>query len=222
MGYRLLRSSEGRKIRTVAMENQQNEVINNITAIKNSLKTDRYVFRWFTNLILRPRIRERLKCIDNVDELYKNLRANLFKQRISFIFLLLLALFFIAADQFMYVIIGLLFLSLYILYRRRTNDFIVQISSILLSEDFAKKDKRIISLYQITEFYGSKYKVPSLIDVLNALDNIGMVALFTGAILIRIISPVKIPALNRFLLIGAMFAAAYFIANLPFFYNRLK
>lgn len=204
------------------MDNETKEELNTITAIKNSLEKDGYVFRWFANLVLVHQVKERLKNVDGMFDLYRKLKRHFLGKKLSFLFFLLFCLFFTATGQFIYIITGLLTLYLYILHRRKARKIIIQISSALLSDDFKNESIPVGSLYQLTEYYSLRYGVSSLVGVLDALDNISLIILFCGVFLIRIISPVEIPTIYRFLLIALMFAVAYFLVNLSFFYKKLK
>jgi len=101
----------------------------------------------------------------------------------------------------------------------QNKNCVVRISKYLLEQDFDPAVLPCTTLYQIGEYYGRAYSIPSLVDVICAFDRIAKIIFFTFLLLNYIYQTKTIFFLCLF--VGTCCFISFLI-KMNYFYKNLK
>ena len=169
----------------------QQENINSIETMVNSIRTDPSVYRWFSFLIVQPAIRSKFTLDQSIAALYTELKDIVARQRMLYALLLvslLIICFFKLHLFFLFFSVVIFLVPCIKLYQRRKRS-IEQISARIILEDFKDSMLQNMTLYQITERYSQDYNIPSLVDVIYHSDKILRYTFFSILIFMGFILP---------------------------------
>ena len=186
-----------------------------IETLGNSIRSDWQIQRWFLCLIFSPKVRQLLETTEQARKHYALLQNCFFYSHCLYIVLLLASVLLIVTGQYLWLIfIVLSLIGLNGLFRLGRNAVVV-LSLNLVNEDKPPQGLESSTLYQLGEYYGDKYKVPSLIDVIFAQDSLQRKAVLLTIILAFLY---KIPVILFSLFLAWV---VIFVINWPFIYKKL-
>ena len=195
------------------------KAVTSCEAIVDSIKTDQYVSRWFSHLIIQPAVQEQLKSQGDVLKLYQSLARSVAWQAIVYALLIVcVVVFWLTKD--MLSIVPFILLSAASLKNIATRKNIVsQISLKVLAQDFPPQELGAMTLFHLGEVYSRKYKIPSLVDTIYSLDKILRRTVIWVFVLTCFIYPLAYT--ETFFWVIAGYFTVRLIVNLAFFYKRL-
>ncbi len=203
------------------------KIVTSLEAILNSIQTDPQVFRWFSFLIVQPKLKSELSQMENVKKMYGEFENTMAMQRGLVVILCLMLLCLISLRHYLFLLPGLSSLFLWVLLQNRQKRKTKEIVRYLLSRDFKESELSQKTLFQICEIYSQKYHIPSLVDTIYSLDTISRLTIIGALILIRFIFPtlLNLPPLNMLQSIIFIAGSYYLILcllNTNFVFKYLK
>ncbi|OGX27620.1 MAG: hypothetical protein A2787_09510 [Omnitrophica WOR_2 bacterium RIFCSPHIGHO2_01_FULL_48_9] len=196
------------------------KITTSIEAIAHSIKIDHYVYHWFSQLIVHPRIKEKLKTSPDLLSVYKYLKLITLSELLLYLAFFILVILFFSLRQWPLVIflaavnLGLLFLSL------KEKTAIARLGIGVLTQDYSAEQIAQMTLFQICEIYSRQLNIPSLVDTVFALDDTLKKILIWTYILTVFIYP-----LNSWQVLGSLVLSYWlmrWILNLGYFYYRIR
>jgi len=202
----------------------QNIPVSSIQAITSSIQCDFQVYRWFDSLVTLPAVKNLLISKSAAKQPYIDLKKTTFFQNfLTGILLGVFIIFFLTHNPLILVLTAPVIYYCFKIHKR-ARALVSQISSLLFAQDFEDSKLRQNTLYQLMEFYGNTYRVPSFIDVISRLDDICrkvlLLLLLADFIIYAFIY--QFPLWINVLFIMALYYSIYALLNSTFFYRHIK
>ncbi len=143
----------------------------NLEAIINSIKYDQQVQQWFTRFLLSLNNSESYAEDNNFNENLKKLKKYLFFCNIIIIAFLILIIFGLLGKCLLSIGLAIFCFLYYEKLNYKSRLVTAELASKVIKNDFSLDELNNKSLYQISEIYSKKYKIPSLVDSIYLLDN---------------------------------------------------
>ncbi len=186
--------------------------ITSTEAIASTIDNDRQVRHWFSSLLLCPAIKSRLIRDERTKQLFKEFTGICRQQKTIFILIILFLLLTYVYLQKL-ILLGIIpCLCLGARNHFREKKLVQELSLTLLSSDFEGDVIRKKTLYQIGEFYADKYRIPSIIQVINTYSRTAQNFMITVVILLALIIPAPVLTGRKIILI---------LATAPLIYSLL-
>lgn len=173
------------------MSSPTNIPVTSPKAILQTIQTDPQVSRWFEFLITRPDFKRNLSTGPGVQFLYQRLTKNRREEKAT-LTLLCTLLIFIVLQPTPLLCVGLLILHPYFQIKSRKADIIAQIILPVIKTDYPPQQLTVTSLYQITETYGQRYHIPTLVDTICRLDRTARATIFAVLMTTVLILPLPL------------------------------
>ena len=143
------------------MKHSSHKIISTLEALINSIDHDAQVYRWFSFLVTRPKVRAKCSKVGSGKDLYRNLDRVVTRQRLVLRLGFLLIVSLLCFHQYTYLGLTVFFIFLVIKFQMARKRWVKEISTQLLVYDFDLSDLRQTNLHQISELYSRQYNVPS-------------------------------------------------------------
>lgn len=190
-----------------------------LESLESTIRTDGQVCQWFAFLVAHPAVCAKMMRFKDCPLLYQDLKKIFFlKNLLTFFFLNSVFFGILLRQPILWLVSAVLTWPLWMLSIRNKEN-IVRISKRLLQQDFDQKTLGQVTLYQISEYYGQTYSIPSLVDVIGAFDRISKV-IFFSALLMNYIYQTKITFFFCFLVY--VYCIVFFVVRTGYFYKKLK
>ena len=182
-------------------------------ALASSINTDHHVLRWFTLLAVQPAIQAREAKDPPTLLLYASLRKIVTEQYVLYAGLWAGLLTVLYLRQYHYLWLSLLFIPPLFSFHGRLRKCVQTIGMGIVSKDFDDATLRRKTLYQISEFYGRQYRMPSIVDTIFIWDNMTRLLVIAMIILSGSMIPliIKIYRVNFILTFLTLTGAGYLI-----------
>ena len=195
--------------------------ITTLNAVHDTILSDHYAYRWFTYLIVQKNIFDSLRDSSTAREGYQRMRRlTRFQAAIILVFFLGLIVY---SAQLLILFFSITAILIYLYVRTLTEKrkVVAQLGLELVKKDFGEATVGKKTLYQIAEFYSTRVKIPSLVDVVYQFDQIRRNTAVLILITIVLIYPMRLgwDALGLGFFI---YFAVVNIVNLNFLYRHLK
>ncbi|MFC1703544.1 hypothetical protein ACFL1E_01995 [Candidatus Omnitrophota bacterium] len=202
------------------MDVPKQENVSSIESIASSIETDHQVYRWFSFLIAQPGVKQRLEKVKGYIELCCRLSKAIRVQRMLCAVLLCVGLFALYTEEYIYFgwVPILMYPCIRLHYLRKKT--VVEISTQLITCDYKKQELSQKTLYQLGEIYSRKYDTLSLVDGIQALDNISRITIVAAFIIACFVFSSSI--LKVYLFAISAYFIVYIVINMPFMYKRFK
>lgn len=137
-------------------------------SLLRTIKNDNIVYYWFSLLLLNKSIKDSLSHNKAVSCFYKEFIASLYSRFIlvSFFTIFLSAMFFYDYSKLHWIVLFLT-IVLYIAAHKRGFKAFCNIFEEFIGQNFNSDCLKQKTLYQIGEFYGNKYQIPTLVETLH-------------------------------------------------------
>ena len=179
-------------------------VYNNITTIKAlgaTIQNDYQVSTWFSMLLATPGVKNVLTAKDDDTRAGYDRLSGL--RRLQTRILILLTGLVLTALLFPYYYawggIALPLTGCLLVVHRKKTTAIQKLTLILIPDDFNEQALGSRTLYQITEFYAHKYKIPSLIETINIFSRVSQDTAVAFLVMILLLVPLTLFSLGRVL-----------------------
>jgi len=159
---------------------------------KRSILNDPQVYHWFSFLINRKSIKQKISSSPQKRRNIQTLHIILLIEVTLFSILLILLLYIFKGSDLILLWPAALLASLLIALHYPKKETVATLGMDLLSSDFSNEELSRLTLYQIGEFYSRQYSVIPLVDYIVILDRISQKTIIALLILIFLLRPVAL------------------------------
>ena len=195
------------------------KAVTSVEAIIASIKTDRYVYRWFSYLIVHPAVKAQLKQSLEMSRFYHDLQRQTCLQVIVYVGQIFFLYYLIIAQQWLALIPIVLLTVLPFYLSHRKMDLVAKISIQALTKDYSNDQIARMTLFHICEIYSRKLHIPSLVDTIYAMDSALRRTIIWTFVFTVFIYPLAF--WQMLLCLWATYFMIRLIVNLTYFYKRL-
>lgn len=198
-----------------------NSPVSSLEALASSIRCDHQVYRWFLRLIRLGDVRAWCRNQDSGKELYD--RLSKISLLINGIYCLGLSVAFlsVALSDFRILWWNLLIAGIGFSLYKYKRGIVSELGKILICKDFEPADVSQNTLYEIGEFYGRKYQIASLVDMIYVTDNIVRNTFIVVTIAVCFIYPVE-QFLNILIILACSYFVVFSVINSAVVYNKIK
>ena len=177
-----------------------------------SIKNDRHIFRWFLRLIFVPAVKQQLAGNEKMRALYRRLSIITCSLNVIHIIIALYYIYIWKSEVFTHIPALLLLVGIGLILYRRKKHTVYLISSAVLAEETRHHPLGGQTLYQFGEYYGKKYGIPPIVDMITGSDGILRRTVLFTIVFTTLIFPFFL-SWQSYALLVANFYLAFLISN---------